>query len=78
MKDTSTKDRVIGSSVCTPHVGAEEDGESSDEDKSLSKDEGQWHPDKVAETEGEDIIIRQERDLVDWDTEKGGIWEKQR
>ena len=67
MKDTSTEDGAIGSSVCTPDVGAKKDTKSDDENGSLSEDEGQWYPDKVAKSKSEDIIICQERDLVEWD-----------
>jgi hypothetical protein len=78
LKDTSTEKRIVGFCVATPHIGAKEESERTDESRSLSKDQGQWNPDKVAQSQGEDIVVGQERDLVNGSSENFGVGEEER
>jgi hypothetical protein len=77
LKDTGAENRVISLGISTPDVGTEEDRESADENGSLSENQGQWHPEKVAQSKSEDIVVGQEGDLINRDSENFGVGEEE-
>ena len=75
LNDTSGENRVVGRCICSPDVGTKKHGESSNDSGSFSEDQGQWNPDEVAQSESEDVVVGQKRDLIDGDLKEFRIWE---
>lgn len=75
LNDTGAENRVVGRCICSPDVGTKEHGESSNDSGSFSEYQGQWHPDEVAQSKSEDVVVGQKRDLIDGDLEEFRIWE---
>jgi len=73
LEDTSTEDRSIGSCKSSPDVGTEEKRESGNERRSFPQDESKGDPHKVAQSQGEDVVIGQEGDLIDRHSENAGV-----